>query len=374
MLDGVQLTLLMGPLTAPMPAPPPLLEALQSVQVTAQRERTGFQLAFAMGKLSPLQLLLATGLLDPMITRVVIIVTLRGFPQVIADGVITRHELAPSNEPGMTTLTLTGEDLSVLMDVVQIQIPWPALPDFSRVTAILGKYAMFGLTPLVIPPPVVAVRSPTEGSDTQTDTDLTYIKSLAQQVGYTFYLEPGPLPLQTLAYFGPDVRLPIPQPALSVNSDWASNVDSLSFSLDGLSKQVVVMYVLDPVTHKVPIPVPVPNISVLKPPLGARLTPPAKIKFPPELTHLSPDEAAKRAFGLMRAGADAVTGRGTLSVPRYGQILRARLLVGVRGAGLAYDGMYYVDSVTHHIKHGEYKQDFTLSRDGLVAQTPVVMP
>jgi hypothetical protein len=192
--------------------------------------------------------------------------------------------------------------------------------------------------------------------------------------GYTFYLEPGPIPLQSIAYFGPDVRIPIPQPALSVNSDWETNVESLSFNLNGLSKQVVVMFVLDPVTHKIPIPIPVPNISLLKPPLGARLTPPAKIKFPSDLANLSPDEAAKRAFGLMREGADAVSGSGSLNVMRYGQILRARMLVGVRGAGLTYDGLYYVETVTHNIKRGEYKQNFTLSRDGVVSQTPVVMP
>ena len=50
------------------------------------------------------------------------------------------------------------------------------------------------------------------------------------------------------------------------------------------------------------------------------------------------------------------------------------MLVGVRGAGLTYDGLYYVESVTHNIKRGEYKQSFTLSRDGVVSQTPVVMP
>ena len=65
-------------------------------------------------------------------------------------------------------------------------------------------------------------------------------------------------------------------------------------------------------------------------------------------------------------------GNGSLNVVRYGHILKPRQLVGVRGAGLAYDGLYYVDSVTHNIKRGEYKQNFTLSRDGLISQTPVV--
>ena len=134
------------------------------------------------------------------------------------------------------------------------------------------------------------------------------------------------------------------------------------------------MTILDPITRRIPIPVPVPNISIFKPPLGARLTPPAKIKFPDDLANLTLDEAAKRAFGLLRQGADAVSGNGSLNVTRYGHILRARMLVGVRGAGLTYDGMYYVESVTHNIKRGEYKQSFTLARDGVVSQTPVVMP
>ena len=70
----------------------------------------------------------------------------------------------------------------------------------------------------------------------------------------------------------------------------------------------------------------------------------------------------------------AISGSGSLDVVRYGYILRARMLVGVRGAGLAYDGLYYVDSVTHNLKRGEYKQSFTLSRDGLISITPRVLP
>jgi hypothetical protein len=72
--------------------------------------------------------------------------------------------------------------------------------------------------------------------------------------------------------------------------------------------------------------------------------------------------------------SEAITGNGSLDVLRYGRVLRSRMLAGVRGAGLAYDGMYYVDNVTHNIKRGEYKQSFTLSRDGLISNTPRVIP
>jgi hypothetical protein len=375
MLDGLHLTLLIGSLAVPIPAPLPLMEALQSVQVNHQRDRTGFQLTFTVGKTSPIQtVMLPAGLLDPMITRVVIIATLRGIPNVIMDGVVTRHEIAPSNEPGQSTLTVTGEDPSVLMSVVDGKVIWPAMPDIARLNIILAKYAFVGLVPVVLPHPIITVRRPTEGYDVQTGADLNYIKGLASQCGYTFYIEPGPAPLSSIAYFGPDLRIPIPQPALSVNLDWETNVESLNFSLDGLAKKILVLTIFDPATHKVPIPIPVPNIDVIKPPLGLRLTPPAKIEFPGRMAHLPPDEAAKRAFGLMRDGSQAVSGSGSLNVMRYGRILRARMLVGVRGAGATYDGLYYVESVTHNIKRGEYKQNFTLARDGVVTQTPVVMP
>ncbi len=375
MLDGIHLTLLIGPLMVPVPAPLPVVEALQSVQVTSQRDRTGFQLVFTVSKTSPIQtVMLSAGLLDPMVTRVVIIVTYRGIPQVIADGVVTRHEVSPSNEPGQSKLTLTGEDLSVLMDVMEIKIPYPAMPDAARILMILSKYAMFGIVPLVVPPPVITVKSPTKGIDAQTGTDLSYIKGLAAQSGYVFHIEPGPVPMTSSAYFGPDLPLPLPQPALSVNMDWQTNVESLTFSLDGLAKKAVVITILDPITGTIPIPIPIPNISLLHPPLGARLTPPAKLTFPDDMANLAPDEAAKRAFGLMLKDADAITGNGSLNVTRYGAILRMRTLVGVRGAGPAYDGFYYVNSVTHNLKRGEYKQSFTLSRDGLISQTPVVGP
>ena len=74
------------------------------------------------------------------------------------------------------------------------------------------------------------------------------------------------------------------------------------------------------------------------------------------------------------ASGDAVTVSGELNASRYGDVLRARRLVGLRGAGYSYDGLYYVKSVTHRIKRGEYKQSFTLTREGLGSSTPAVLP
>lgn len=375
MLKGIHLTLMIGP-GVPIPAPRPVVEALTSVQVNSDRDRSGFQLTFSVGKRSPLlTTMLPAGYFDPMITRVVITVTLKGMPTVLMDGLVTRQELSPSSEPGQSTLTVTGEDLSIAMDVVELSRPFPAMPEIAQLYVILAPYAALGIVPVVIPPFVSFVQSPTDGWYSQAnETDKGYIRRLASNAGYVFYVEPGPLPGQSIAYFGPDVRIPVPQPALNVNMDAHTNVESLSFSLDGLAKKILVVTIMDPVTGKIPIPIPMPNLNALKPPLGARLTPPSRVEFPRDMARLDPAEAAQRIIGKSFSAPQMISGSGSLDVLRYGRVLRSRMLVGVRGASLAYDGMYYVDSVTHNIKRGEYKQNFTLSRDGLISQTPSVLP
>ncbi|MDH3684037.1 MAG: hypothetical protein OEV40_29295, partial [Acidimicrobiia bacterium] len=74
--------------------------------------------------------------------------------------------------------------------------------------------------------------------------------------------------------------------------------------------------------------------------------------------------AAKLTSRLAYAalGADPITASGTLDVLRYGQVLKARRLVEVRGAGRRYDGKYYVTGVSHTIERGAYSQGFSLAR------------
>jgi len=373
MLQGIHLTLMIGP-AVPVPAPKVVVDALRSVQVTSGKDKTGFQLTFALGKNSPLQTtMLPAGYFDPISTRVLLIVTLGGFPNVILDGIVTRQEMTPSSEPGQSTLTITGEDLSVLMDIIEIKRPFVALDDTLTLYEVLAPYAAFGVVPLVLPPIFTYIKPPTEGWKTQTGTDLQLIKKIAASNGYVFYIEPGPAPGASIAYVGPNIRIPVPQPALSVNMDAQTNVESISFSLDGLAKEVMIVTVMDPITHKIPLPIPIPNISIFQPPLGARPTLPAKVRFAKNVADKSVPEVLNDTLGeLLKGAANAITVSGSLDVLRYGHVLRSKLLVGVRGAGLTYDGLYYVDSVTHNIQRGQYKQSFQLSRDGLISNTPKV--
>lgn len=371
MLQGIHLTLMIGP-ALPIPAPKVVVDALLSVQVNSGKDKTGFQLTFGVSKDSVLlTTMLPAGYFDPMVTRVIIAVILGGFPHVLMDGIVTRQELTPSSEPGQSTLTITGEDLSVLMDVVEMPfMMFPGMDAIAQVYAILAKYLPFGIVPIGIPPFISDMPNPVKKIDHQVGTDLRHLKKLANDHAYVFYVEPGPLPGQSIAYWGPDIRIPVPQRALSTNMDAHSNVDSMSFSLDGLAKKIVVVTVI---IRNIPIVVPIPNFNLFKPPLGARPTIPSKVEFPDYMAKDEPPSVLNRVLGVLARSSDSISVSGSLDVMRYGGILRNRMIVGVRGAGLAYDGFYYVNSVTHNIKRGEYKQSFQLSRDGLISISPRIV-
>jgi cytolysin (calcineurin-like family phosphatase) len=90
-------------------------------------------------------------------------------------------------------------------------------------------------------------------------------------------------------------------------------------------------------------------------------------------TGLNSVQAFAQAQGRTDASMDAViTATGELDAGRYEAVLKPRALVGLRGAGYSYDGFYYVKNVTHSIRKGEYRQRFTLTREGLGAISPVL--
>jgi hypothetical protein len=374
MLKGITLQLYVGPLV-PIPAPKAVMDALTELSVTVNDVgRSGFQLSFTVSNQSPLHtLFLLSGGAPVSILRVVIVVIVSGTPHVIMDGVATNHEITPGTAPGQSTLSITGEDLTVLMDKIDFSgFPFPATPAEGRVALLLLKYAFLGLIPMIIPSVLIDVPIPTTRIPAQKGTDLEYINDLASKVGYVFYLDPGPAPGANVAYWGPQIKVGQPQRALNINMDAHTNVESLSFSFNNNLNGIPTVFYYEELSKAV-IAIPLPPITPLNPPLGL---------IPPIPTHLKPvsDDLSKRPIpqsimiGLAKAAqlAEAVTGQGELDVLRYGSVLKPRRLVGVRGAGTAYDGLYYVKSVTHKIKAGEYKQSFELSRNGLISTVPQV--
>lgn len=372
MNNGIRLTLLVGPVV-PIPVPQVVLDALTSVEVTSNTDGpSGFQLTFVLSNKSPLQtIFLVAGGQTPML-RVIIVVTLNGTPQVLMDGVMTRQEVTPGGKTGEFQLKVTGEDLSKAMDLIDFSgLPFPAMPVEARVALTIAKYAVFGMVPLVIPTLLMDVPIPIERIPSQQGTDLQYLRQLAADAGYVFYVDPGPLPGMNIAYWGPEIKIGVPQPALNLDMDAHTNVQSLSFSFNTANTTLPIVFIQNQLT-KVPIPLPIPKINPLQPPLGVIPAPITNVTVLRDTAKLSPMAAIMRGMAEASKSADAVTGSGTLDVVRYGRVLKSRQLVGVRGAGMAYDGLYFVKSVTSAVKRGEFKQSFNLTRNGLVSITPRV--
>jgi hypothetical protein len=372
-LKGIHVSLLIGP-AMPIPVSQEVLDALTNVQVinSTDDKMNGFELTFVLSTRSPLQtiFLLSAGAPIPLI-RVVIAVVINGTTEVLMDGVMTQHEIKPGTDAAHTTLIVKGKDLTAVMDYLEFNIPYPAMPAEARVALMLAKYMAFGVIPLVIPSILIDVPIPIERIPNQRGTDLNYLRWLAKRVGYVFYLEPGPAIGTSVAYWGPEIKVGVPQSALNIDMDAHTNVERLSFTFDTERRTLPIIYIHNKESKTI-IPIPVLDITPLNPPLG--LIPPIPMQIKPVrgMAKYSPVEALLIGVAKAAKSSDAVKGTGSLDVLRYGRVLRARKLVSVRGAGLAFDGLHYVTSVTHTIKRGEYKQNFTLSRNGLISTLPEV--
>ena len=367
-LLGIRLLVLIGD-TVPLPAPYEVSSALQQVEVTNDSgQGDGFQLTFNLARSGVADYgLLQSGAVDPM-KRIVLAMLLGAVPEVLIDGVVTHHQFNPGNQPGQATLTVTGRDLSTLLDLEEKNQSFPNQPDSLIATSVLANYAKYGIVPKPTPTtdiPIMLDRIPR-----QYETDLQFLQRLAQRNGFVFYLEPLTVGVSQ-AYFGPENRLGLPQPALSVNLGATTNVKSISFTNDALAVVGTRGKFVEPFT-KTSIPIPVlPSLKI--PPLAALPAPPNRIRLERSTANQGPATAATTVLASSAREPDPITADGEMDGVHYGYALRARRLVGVSGVGLTYDGNWYVRRVTHTITlRGQYTQRFQLSREGTLTLTPVV--
>lgn len=369
-LAGITMTLRIGGMN-PSPVSTEVARAVQAVTVNVTDDGPcGFQIDLNAERSALLMNdypLVANPLLKPF-NRVLISVAVGLTSTVLIDGFVTHQQLVPGSAGRGATLTLIGEDVSVLMDMIDVTIPYPALGDALIVGAVLAKWALIGVLPEIVPPIASPISDPLVSTTIQNGTDRAYLTCLAKNYGYIFGVRPGTLPLTNIAYWGPPLRLTATQPALSVDLGPETNVDSLSFEHDAITPTLVFGAALDPMTDSL---LPIATLmSTREPPLSARPALTAYEPFGRKTLYSESTFSSLRAFMQAQGTTDvstdnAVTAKGTVDTLRYGHVIRAPGVVGVRGAGSTYDGKYYVKSVTHKLAPGSYTQDFMLSREGL---------
>lgn len=366
---GIRLILLLGK-TVPLPASGEVMNAFSRVEVVNDADTgDGFTITFTLGKDKAADYsLLKSGVFDPF-NRVVIGVALGPIPEVLIDGIVAHHQIAPSDEPGTSTLTVMGRDLRQMLDLEEKNEEYKNQPDFVIFNRIVAGYGQYGLIPQATPTtdvPIELQRVPR-----QHETDLKFVERLAKRNGYVFYIEPVTIGVNR-AYFGPEIRAGLPQPALSAGMGFFTNVKRLDFSQDALAPESPQGSSMEPITKT---SLPIPSLPSLKlPPLALNPVPARRKTLLRETANQGPVKAAVTALAKATNAPDAVKGEGELDTPRYGSVLRARRLVGVRGVGFSYGGHYYVRRVKHEIARDSYTQQFTISREGTGSLLPVVRP
>src|SRR5438105_14064591 len=107
---GIRLILWMGD-TIPLPAPYDVIRALDTVEVTNDKESgDGFQMTFKLVKDQTLDYSLLNNSAFRPNNRVVIGVLMGVVPEVLIDGVITHHQVKTGDATGAVQLTTTGKD------------------------------------------------------------------------------------------------------------------------------------------------------------------------------------------------------------------------------------------------------------------------
>lgn len=367
---GASMTIHVGP-AVPTPLSRELVPLVEQVTVTHQDTgRSGFQVTLVLGRDA------ASGRHDyPALAdrtfrignRLQVTARLGVTTHVLSDGIITNVSLAPSTEPNGSRLTVTGEDLAVLLDQLEVSLPFPGMADWHVAGAILGGFAALGVLPVIVPEPSPLLPLPTDTTNDKSGTFLGILDQMAERWGYVFYVDPGPTRGLSTAYWGPPIRAGVPQRALTLGMAPYGNLTSISFTDDGTKPALVYGLVQEEHSN---VPVPITGLPFTGQPMAALPSyvgnqPLVSVKRLEDSERGNVVAALWRATGeVYRANKAAVTASGELDVARYGTVLRARGLVDVRGVGRTHDGTWYVQSTTHTVGRGSWTQSFTLEREG----------
>jgi hypothetical protein len=379
MLGGITTTLLIG--LPPLPAPPPLVKALQKIEIeTSTDVASAFRLRFGLTQSPGLDWDLVGPQYEETLFRPFTQVQIRvkvgiEIPETIINGFISGQQVLYDDEGGGSALEVSGMDATMLMNLQEKVMPWPMMPDAQIAQAIFAQYL---ITPLVSPT-LPSLIEP-EGTTTQRGTDIRFLRRLAQRNGYECFVQPQPQTGIDLGYFGPATNYPAPAEAvLNVRMGSHTNVSDFKIRYDMLRPTTAVGMGLDvktraPSVFPALVPATPPPVAGLYPfgvpmglddatirSFGPRSQP---MIFPAETGEFAPPGLASATQAIVNRASWAVVAEGTVG-PTVG-VLRPGGKVNVRGVGLFFNGSYYVTRVSHIIDCDSYIQKFEARRNAVM--------
>jgi phage protein D len=281
-----------------------------------------------------------------------------GKTEPLIEAYVTESNANFANQPGQSILNVVAMEPTVLMNLNEYSQAWPNMADSNIAETIFANYQF---------DPIVDQTQPSwqenDYTTIQHGTDIQFLQQLARRNGYECYVELNPVTSLVEGHFHLPKLQQNPQGVLSVNMGDATNVNSFNArfnnigpvkakasnidieSKDDQSSDVEQQALTDLGDT--------PSLGSDKP--GQILLTGTGLSSTAELQTVAQAEVDRASW--------AITADGEVNTVAYGNILRAKRPVLVRGAGPEFSGTYYVQSVTHIINGDGYSQKFSLKRN-----------
>lgn len=278
----------------------------------------------------------------------------------LIDAYVIETSIQFSNEPGKSVLTVMAMDPAVLMNLDEKIRPWPNMADSDIASAIFGDY---GFSPDV--EGTEPSRQEVDSTTIQRGTDIQFLQELAHRNGYECYVQLNPQDGSTEGHFHRPRVDETPQGVLTVNMGPRTNVNSFTSRYDMLRPVTAQVTGLD-IETKSDQAVNVESSALSN--LGGESVingdRPRRVLL--SQTGLAQTgELQTMAQALVDQSSWAILAEGELNTVAYGDVLRAKSPVLVRGVGRQFSGTYYVEKVLHAITGDGYVQRFSLRRNAL---------
>jgi phage protein D len=278
--------------------------------------------------------------------------------QPLIEGFITHVKPQIVSDPAQCVIDIWGMDKSILMDRQEVLKDWPNKKDSDIAREILSKY---GFDPKVEDTKIV--HSDKVSTIVQRETDMQFLKRLAERNGFLCYVE------NKTGYFEKPGLKQDRDAVLDFKFDDQGVLKRFDVEVNGLSATQVKMFQVDRLNKKVI------SVSVEKSDQKSLGADSPWVFQPPStgnpsvyasMNAVSSETEMKALCSGMAAESEMfVSAEGEVAGNKLGKIIRPGGIVIISGVGNTYSGYYYVSNVTHSFNAAGYVQHFKARRNAL---------
>ena len=288
----------------------------------------------------------------------------------LIDGYVLAHEVHLDAAAAASTLKISGQDASWLMNMTETVREWADVTDGAAANTIFGDYG-FAPDPKNLDDDSAAHTSDT-ASLMQRASDAQFLRDLARRSGKFFRVfctdTPG---VRTGAFVSPQVDGEAAV-TLILNPPDKANIGPLDLSWDVMRPSSVNARQLLPSDSSGEAASADTSDSGLAPLDASGLSAFAAQPVTAMLTTQAVDAGtlAQRAQSVLREAGWFVRVQGATDTGRLGAILRAGTVADIEAAGALHSGKYLVWSVRHHITANAHDMAFVLMRNAVGTPSP----